>query len=100
MTAAIEQLHRTVPNLVADDAAIEGVAPVADAHVNSLGRYELNQQPRPAGQLRPLRLVENIDRPSGSDVTDDTGTPVPPARRSRSPPTRSTRVNPPAVARA
>ena len=30
---------------VADNDAIAGVAPVAYAHVNSLGRYDLNRQP-------------------------------------------------------
>ena len=63
MTAAIDHLHRTLPDLVADDTASAGVAPIARAHVNSLGRYELNRQPPPAGQLRPLRLVEDIDQP-------------------------------------
>ena len=62
MTAAIDHLHRHLPTLVADDAAIAGVAPVAHTHVNSLGRYELDRQPPPAGQLRPLRVVEDIDR--------------------------------------
>ena len=62
MTTAVDHLHRTLPDLAADDAAIAGVGPVAHAHVNSLGRYELNRQPPPAGQLRPLRAVEDIDR--------------------------------------
>jgi TnpA family transposase len=61
MTAAIDHLHHTLPDL-ADDTAIAGVAPVAHAHVDSLGRYELNRQPPPAGQLRPLRLLDDIDR--------------------------------------
>jgi hypothetical protein len=51
-----------VASNVADNDAIAGVAPVAHAHVNSLGRYDLNRQPPAAGQLRPLRLVEDIDR--------------------------------------
>jgi len=46
---------------VADNDATAGVAPVAHAHVNSLGRYDLNRRPPAAGQLRPLRLVEDID---------------------------------------
>jgi len=46
--------HRGQPRRV---AAIAGVAPVTHAHVNSLGRYELNRQPPPAGQLRPLRHI-------------------------------------------
>lgn len=62
MTAAIEHLYRTVPDVVALDAAIAGAAPVAHAHVNSLRRYELNRQPSPAGQLRPLRKVKDLDR--------------------------------------
>ncbi|MGI8412347.1 MAG: hypothetical protein ACR2QA_07600 [Solirubrobacteraceae bacterium] len=48
--------------LVADDKAIAGTAPVAHAHVNSLGRYELNRQPPPTGQLRPLRIIDQADR--------------------------------------
>jgi TnpA family transposase len=62
MTVAIDHLHNTLPNLVADDTAIAGVAPVAHAHVNSLGRYDLDREPPPAGQLRPLRLGEDTDR--------------------------------------
>lgn len=62
MTASIDHLHQHLPDLIADDAAIAGVAPVAHAHVNSLGRYELNRQPPPAGQLRPLRMVDDADR--------------------------------------
>lgn len=55
MTASIDHLHHSQPDVVADDAAVAGVAPVTHAHVNSLGRYELHRQPPPAGQLRPLR---------------------------------------------
>jgi len=55
-------LDATQPALVADDRALAGVAPVTHAHVNSLGRYELNRQPPAAGQLRPLRLAGEIDR--------------------------------------
>ena len=80
-TARIEDLHREAAQMhtirlarrvtpephaaagnVADNDAIAGVAPVAHADVNSLGRYGLNRQPPAAGQLRPLRLVEDIDR--------------------------------------
>ena len=58
---ATHDAHVAASN-VADNDAIAGVAPVAHAHVNSLGRYDLNRQPPAAGQLRPLRLVEDIDR--------------------------------------
>jgi sugar diacid utilization regulator len=57
MTAAIDHLHQTHPDVVADDAAITGVAPVTHAHVNTLGRYDLNRQP-PISGLRPLRRVD------------------------------------------
>jgi hypothetical protein len=53
-------LHSILPDLVVA-AAIAGVALVAHAQVNSLGRYELNRQPPPAGQLRPLRLADDLD---------------------------------------
>ena len=46
MTASIDHLHATRPDVVADDA-VARVAPVAHAHVNSLGRYDLNRQPPP-----------------------------------------------------
>ena len=62
MTASIDHLHHTQPDIVADDTAIAGVAPVTHAHVNSLGRYELHHQPPPAGQLRPLRRLEGDNR--------------------------------------
>jgi hypothetical protein len=62
MTAAIDHLHATQPHIVADDRALAGVAPVTHAHINSLGRYELNRQPPPLGQLRPLRLTGETDR--------------------------------------
>jgi uncharacterized protein DUF4158 len=45
-------------NVVADETALARVAPVTHAHVNSLGRYDLNRQPPPVGHLRPLRHVE------------------------------------------
>ena len=63
MTAAIDHLHQTQPDVVADERAIARVAPVAHAHVNSLGRYELHRKPPPAGELRPLRTTNN-DRPA------------------------------------
>ena len=62
MTVAIDHLHATQPDLVADDRALAGVAPVTHAHINSLGRYELNRQPPPAGKLRPLRLADDHER--------------------------------------
>ncbi len=64
MTASIDHLHATKPDVVADQTAISRVAPVAHAHVNSLGRYDLHRQPPPAGRLRPLRRSdEDSDRP-------------------------------------
>lgn len=57
MTASIDHLHATKPNVVADETAVARVAPVTHAHVNSLGRYDLHRQPPPAGHLRPLRQV-------------------------------------------
>jgi len=61
MTASIDHLHTAKPDLVADDQALARVTPVAHAHVNSLGRYELNRQPPPPGQLRPLRMIDDAD---------------------------------------
>jgi len=54
-------LYHAQPDVVADEAAISGVAPVTHAHVNTLGRYELHRQPPPAGQLRPLRQSDEND---------------------------------------
>jgi TnpA family transposase len=65
MTAAIDHLHNHIPNVLADDTAIAGIAPIAYAHVNTLGRYELNRQPPPTGQLRPLRLGEHDEQLPG-----------------------------------
>jgi hypothetical protein len=62
MTASIDHLHAVNPDVVADDQVLSRVAPVTHAHVNSLGRYELNRQPPPAGQLRPLRQRDSEDR--------------------------------------
>jgi TnpA family transposase len=63
MTASIDHLHATKPDVVADETAIARVAPVTHAHVNSLGRYDLHRQPPPAGHLRPLRrAVDNSER--------------------------------------
>jgi hypothetical protein len=62
MTASIDHLHATKPDVVADETAIARVAPVTHAHVNSLGRYDLHRQP-PEGRLRPLRRVVNDDDP-------------------------------------
>ena len=53
MTASIDHLHATRPDVVADDTAVARVAPVAHAHVNSLGRYDLNRQPPPCGEPSP-----------------------------------------------
>jgi hypothetical protein len=57
MTASIDHLHATMPDVIADETAVARVAPVACAHVNSLGRYDLHRQQPPAGHLRPLRQV-------------------------------------------
>jgi hypothetical protein len=62
MTASIGHLRAVNPDVVADDQALSRVAPVTHAHVNSLGRYELNRHPPPAGQLRPLRRHNSDDR--------------------------------------
>jgi hypothetical protein len=58
MTAAIDHLHATTPDVVADETALARVAPVTHAHVNSLGRYDLHRQPPPGGHLRPLRRAD------------------------------------------
>ncbi len=63
MTASIDHLHASRPDVVADETAVARVAPVAHAHVNSLGRYDLHRKPPPAGRLRPLRRAdEESDR--------------------------------------
>jgi hypothetical protein len=62
MTASIDHLHATKPEVVADETALARVAPVTHAHVNSLGRYDLHRQPPPAGHLRPLRRIEEDNR--------------------------------------
>lgn len=63
MTASIDHLHATKPNMVVDETA---VARVATGHtrarqptkLNQLARrYDLHRQPPPAGHLRPLRQV-------------------------------------------
>ena len=59
--AGSTDLYHAQPDVVADEAAISGVAPVTHAHVNTLGRYELHRQPPPAGQLRPLRQSDEND---------------------------------------
>jgi len=84
MTAAIDHLHATQPDVVADEHALARVAPIAHAHVNSLGRYKLNRQPPAAGHLRPLRVDQDLDRsvptpPLG--VRSDTWGPESVARR-------------------
>jgi hypothetical protein len=62
MTASIDHLHATKPDVVADETALARVAPVTHAHVNSLGRYDLHRQPPPAGHLRPLRRIDQDSR--------------------------------------
>ncbi len=62
MTASIDHLHTAKPDVVADDHTLSRVTPVTHAHVNSLGRYDLDRQPPPTGQLRPLRRVDEDDR--------------------------------------
>ncbi len=63
MTASIDHLRSTKPDVIADETAIARVAPITHAHVNSLGRYDLHRQPPPAGHLRPLRRAdEDSDR--------------------------------------
>jgi Tn3 transposase DDE domain len=60
MTASIEHLHITKPDVVvANEDALARIAPVTHAHVNSLGRYELNRQLPPRGQPRPLRPADH-----------------------------------------
>jgi hypothetical protein len=59
MTASIDHLHATKPDVVADEIAVARVAPVTHAHFNSLGRYDLH---RPAAKhLRPLRRGVDSD---------------------------------------
>jgi len=48
MTTSIDHLHAVKLDVVANDQALSRVAPVTHAHVNSLGRYELDRQPPPA----------------------------------------------------
>ena len=62
MTASLDHLHTAKPDVVADDQALSRVTPVTHAHVNSLGRYDLDRPPPPVGQLRPLRRVDEDDR--------------------------------------
>lgn len=47
MTASIDHLHATMPDVVADETAVARVAPVTHAHVNSLGRYDCTASRRP-----------------------------------------------------
>ena len=53
MTASIDHFHAAKPDVVAHDEALSRVAPVTHAHVNSLGRYELDRQPPPPGPTPP-----------------------------------------------
>jgi hypothetical protein len=56
ITAALDQLAATQPELVGDDSALARLAPVGHAHINPLGRYRFdNADSPPPGQLRPLR---------------------------------------------
>lgn len=71
MTASIDHLHATKPDVVADETAVARVAPVTHAHVNSLGRYDLHRQPPPAGRLRPLRQLAAASK--GSALTPPLG---------------------------
>jgi hypothetical protein len=64
MTASIDHLQATRPDVVADESAVARVAPVAHAHVNSLGRYDLHRQPPSAGHLRPLRRADEDSEPA------------------------------------
>jgi hypothetical protein len=68
MAASIDRLHASKPDVLTDEQALSRVAPVTHAHVNSCGRSELDHQPPPEGQLRPLRQ-------GGSD---DGAVPTPP----------------------
>ena len=58
MTASIDHLHATKPDVVADETALARVAPVTHAHVNSLGRYDLHRATaarRPPATATPRR---------------------------------------------
>jgi hypothetical protein len=66
--AAVQHLTTTQPQQPIDDEALTRIAPVHHAHINPVGRYDLNRQPAPAGQLRPLRTTQ----------PDDQRTPAPP----------------------
>jgi Tn3 transposase DDE domain len=69
-TAALDHLHGTRPELVADDTLLARLSPVSHAHINPLGRYRFdNPDTPPGGQLRPLRDPDNDDEP---------GVPTPP----------------------
>jgi hypothetical protein len=54
MTASVDHSHTAKPDVAADDQALRRVTPVSHAHVNWLGRYDLDRQPPPAGQLRRI----------------------------------------------
>ena len=39
----MDHLHATTPDVIADETAVARVAPVAHAHINSLGRHDLSR---------------------------------------------------------
>jgi hypothetical protein len=63
VTASIDHLHATKPDVVADETAVARVAPVTHAHVNSLGRYDLHRESPHAGHLR-----ERDQRPATEEL--------------------------------
>ncbi len=64
MTAGIDHLHTAQPDVVAAENALARLAPVTHAHVNSLGRYELNRQPPPAVSSAPYARPTAPTQPS------------------------------------
>ncbi|MGH3263426.1 MAG: Tn3 family transposase, partial [Trebonia sp.] len=62
MQAAVDHLHTTQPDVLVYDHALGGIAPVHYAHINAVGRYDLNRQPPPAGELRALRTAPQEHR--------------------------------------
>lgn len=57
--------HAIRPNVSPTRSAVVRVAPVAHAHGNSLGRYDLHRLPPRAGHLRPLRRADEDSDPVG-----------------------------------
>jgi ribosomal protein L32 len=66
MTASIDHIHAVKPDVVADDQALSRVAPVTHAHVNSLGRYELDRQPPPSRRRSRRTHQATTARPAPS----------------------------------